>query len=155
MGRAMREIKKIIMHCSDSEWGSADVIDRWHKERGWTEIGYHYVITNGRRIDSRNYSQDYDGRIESGREVTKTGAHAKGHNADSIGVCLIGKSHFTAKQLYDALPTLLRLLLPQYELSPRDIYGHNEFDRDKTCPNFDVQLIRNLFTDTVTYVKPS
>jgi len=148
----MREISKIILHCSDSEWGSASVIDQWHKERGWTEIGYHYVITNG-QTEPKKYNSNYDGAIEDGRSVTKIGAHAKGHNTDSIGVCLIGKSHFTAKQLYDALPTLLRLLISQYTLSPKDIYGHNEFDPDKTCPNFDVQLVRNLFMETLMYVK--
>ena len=38
---------RITIHCSDSEWGNADVIDEWHKKRGWDGIGYHYVILNG------------------------------------------------------------------------------------------------------------
>ena len=54
----MREISKIILHCSDSEWGSASVIDQWHKERGWTEIGYHYVITNG-QTEPKKYNSNY------------------------------------------------------------------------------------------------
>ena len=47
MGGPVREIKKVIIHCSDSDFGTASVIDGWHKERGWDGIGYHYVITNG------------------------------------------------------------------------------------------------------------
>ena len=139
----MRDIKKIIVHCSASDWGSASVIDQWHKERGWTEIGYHYVITNGQIPHKRQYEAENDGIIQEGRSIDKMGAHVKGHNADSIGICLVGKIHFTAKQLYDALPTLLRLLISKYDLSVTDIYGHNEFDSKKTCPNFDVQLVRN------------
>ena len=55
----MREIKKIIIHCSDSEFGDAALIDKWHKERGWTGIGYHYVILNGCRKATMTGFQPY------------------------------------------------------------------------------------------------
>ena len=52
-------------------------IDRWHRERGWLKIGYHYVIKR-------------DGTVETGRELEEVGAHAKGHNAISVGICMVG-----------------------------------------------------------------
>ena len=76
----MRRINKIIIHCAatvegaDFDWTD---IDKWHKKRGWSGIGYHYVIT-------------LDGKIQSGRPLKKIGAHAKGFNRNSIGVCYIG-----------------------------------------------------------------
>ena len=76
----MRQINYIIIHCSATKAGQdfhASDIDRWHKERGFDCIGYHRVI-------------DLDGTIEKGRNISKPGAHCKGHNADSIGICYIG-----------------------------------------------------------------
>ena len=76
----MRKITKIIVHCADTPEGRDDKaadIRRWHKARGFNDIGYHYVV-------------DLDGTIEPGRDVTIAGAHANGQHADSIGVCYIG-----------------------------------------------------------------
>ena len=76
----MRDVNKIIIHCSATQEGkeiSAATIDEWHKARGWRGIGYHYVI-------------GLDGMIEYGRPITETGAHVKGHNKGSIGICYIG-----------------------------------------------------------------
>ena len=76
----MRKIKEIIIHCSATKEGRnftvAD-IDRWHRERGFFCIGYHFVIYR-------------DGSIHVGRSVEEVGAHCKGHNTVSIGVCYIG-----------------------------------------------------------------
>ena len=76
----MRKISEIIVHCSATaelrDFGAKD-IDLWHKAQGWDCIGYHYVV----RID---------GTIEEGRPVERIGAHCKGHNAYSIGVCYVG-----------------------------------------------------------------
>ena len=73
----MRKIKEIIIHCSATREGRdytvAD-IDRWHRERGFFCIGYHFVIYR-------------DGSIHVGRSVEEVGAHCKGHNTVSIGVC--------------------------------------------------------------------
>ena len=140
----MREIKKIVIHCSDSDWGTRNDIDAWHKERGWDGIGYHYVITNGVRQSCYKYIADDDGIIQNGRPIEKQGAHVKGHNKDSVGICLIGRHHFTGKQLYNALPTILNLLMVSYHLTPEDIYGHNQYDPDKTCPTFDVGWLRAM-----------
>ena len=76
----MRTIKEIIIHCADTPEGRDDKaadIDRWHKQRGFDRIGYHYVI-------------DLDGTIEAGRDPDCIGAHCKGHNTNSIGICYIG-----------------------------------------------------------------
>ena len=140
----MKEIKKIIIHCSDSDFGSASVIDEWHKARGWDGIGYHYVITNGVQESCRKYKGSDDGIIQDGRNVEKQGAHVRGHNSDSIGVCLIGKHHFTGKQMFYALPALLNFLFNTYKLDSDNIFGHNEFNPEKTCPNFNVNDLRNL-----------
>ena len=107
----MREINKIIIHCSDSEFGSKKLIDKWHKERGWDGCGYHYVITNGIDDYMVKYNKNHDGLVQEGRPIEKMGAHVKGHNKDSIGICLIGKSNFTPAQLYVSLPQLLRDLM--------------------------------------------
>ena len=140
----MKEIKKIIIACSDSEFGSSSVIDGWHKARGWDGIGYHYVITNGIQDSCRPYKGSDDGIIQDGRNVEKQGAHVRGHNSDSIGICLIGKHHFTGKQMVYALPALLNFLFNTYKLDSDNIFGHNEFNPEKTCPNFNVNDLRNL-----------
>ena len=146
----MREVKKIVIHCSDSEFGNDSLIRDWHtKERGWQDIGYHYVITNGVNEYCRPYKESEDGIIEEGRPLEISGAHVKGHNKDSVGICLIGKHHFTGKQLYDALPTLLRLLTATYSLSINDVYGHNELDSKKTCPNFSVADLLKILKEAI------
>ena len=77
----MRDLNRIILHCSATREGkdfSVDTIRGWHVNgNGWSDIGYHWVI----RID---------GSIEVGRPLEKSGAHTKGHNKDSVGVCYIG-----------------------------------------------------------------
>jgi len=138
----VRKINKIIVHCSDSLWGDAQIIDKWHKEdRGWSGIGYHFVILNGIRRYNAPYDKSIDGAIEDGRPVTEIGAHVKGHNRDSIGICLIGKEHFSATQLLVTLPDLLGRLIEEHNLMRSDVFGHRDFST-KTCPNFDVGLIQ-------------
>ena len=76
----MRTINKIIIHCSATQEGrdlDAAEINRWHLKRGWNGIGYHYVVL-------------LDGTIEYGRSIYKQGAHVKGENEGSIGICYIG-----------------------------------------------------------------
>lgn len=127
----MRNINKIIIHCSATPEGreiSADTIDQWHKQRGWSGIGYHYVVA-------------LDGCIEYGREITKQGAHVKGHNKGSIGICYIGgcDSAMNAKDTRtpEQKESLLLLLKTLKKMHPdATIHGHNEF-ANKACPSFD------------------
>ena len=119
-------IDRIVVHCSDSPHGrgdGAEDIHYWHKQRGWSGIGYHYVIKE-------------DGRIENGRPQYWEGAHVRGHNANTLGICLIGKDEFTPDQ-FDSLRGLLDRLRVEHPSAV--IVGHRDLDSSKTCPNFDVQ----------------
>lgn len=149
---AMRrnKIENIIIHCSDSEWGSVNEIRKWHIQRGWKDIGYHFVILNG-NIDS-DAVVDFpplDGSIEVGRPLnedsflddTEVGAHALGYNHKSVGICLIGKDRFTTKQM-SSLEKLLGYMLKIWKLQPSVVLGHYEVDKNKTCPNFNVSKLR-------------
>lgn len=141
--RDIKEIDEIIVHCSASPFGDAGLIDAWHKKRGWDCIGYHYVVLNGFRKKGIHRPED-DGLIELGRPVGIQGAHVRGHNRNSIGVCLIGERTFTARQLLVALPKLIEELRGAYEIFPAvlRVTGHYELDPHKTCPNMDMDLIR-------------
>ena len=127
----MRTINEIIIHCSATKEGnkiSAATIDRWHKDRGWRCIGYHYVV----RID---------GSIEYGRPVQDIGAHVKGRNKHSIGVCYIGGLDGDMEpkdtRTRDQKESLLYLLKTLKRLHPNaTIHGHREF-ANKACPCFD------------------
>lgn len=134
----MRKINKIIIHCSASDFGNAQRIREWHLERGWSDIGYHYVINNGKVFkDDKINQMVQDGFIEKGRDDSIVGAHTQGQNSNSIGICLIGNKDFTKEQFF-SLNTLLDSLLKAYNLTKNDVYGHYNFS-SKTCPNFNVQ----------------
>ncbi len=137
----MRTIRKLIVHCSDSPFGDVREIDRWHRERGFALIGYHYVVCNGYRTGKSEFSTEVDGLIEYGRTEGMEGAHCYGHNRGSIGICLIGKTEFTKTQLVK-LEGLLTKLMKDYGLCPKDVFGHYELDPGKTCPNMDMDLLR-------------
>lgn len=140
----MRKIERIILHNSDSRFGTALLIRHWHvDERGFKDIGYHYVIGNGRAYHSDRYDQLLDGNIENGRDIAKVGAHVRGHNKYSIGVCMIGVDYFTPAQLFSTTK-LIKYLMQQYNLSPDQVAGHYEFDNKKTCPNIDMNDFRKL-----------
>lgn len=130
----MRAIHKLIVHCSATpEFRKVTVEDlrKWHvEERGWSDIGYHFFI-------------DLLGEIHECRPLERTGAHAKGNNFDSIGICYAGgldtkhmaKDTRTDKQK-DALQDLLCQLKGLYPKSV--VYGHNNFS-NKECPCFDAK----------------
>lgn len=121
----MRNVREIFVHCSDSPYGSAHVIDGWHRARGWDGIGYHYVIIE-------------TGEVQAGRPHYWAGAHVRGHNECSLGICLIGRGEedFNHAQ-FKALVALLRSLHEQYPEAV--ILGHRDLDATKTCPGFDVR----------------
>lgn len=138
----MREINRVVVHCSDSTFGSSILIDEWHRERGWDSVGYHFVICNG-KIENNNFLECMDGSIERGRDIDKMGAHVSGHNSDSIGVCLIGKDSYTDKQML-SLKILLSELMIKYNLKYHNIFGHRELDPRKSCPTgLDLDKLRS------------
>lgn len=130
----MRTINEIIVHCTATPEGKdfkAKDIDRWHKERGWKKIGYHYVV-------------DLDGTIEKGRGENEVGAHCSGRNAHSIGVVYVGgldkdgktPKDTRTKEQKEALWKILISLIIKYP--DATIHGHNEFS-SKACPCFNVK----------------
>lgn len=142
----MRAINKIILHCSASSFGSADVIDRWHKERGWSGCGYHYVVCNGYENKGDEFEENVmNGEIQVGRDLEVAGAHARGYNADSIGICMIGTNEFTEEQ-FTSLGSLVIGMMTQFDLSPEDVLGHYQVDtHGKTCPNFDIDWFMHKY----------
>jgi N-acetylmuramoyl-L-alanine amidase len=132
-----REITEVIVHCAATPEGKSFTVDdvrRWHRQKGWTDVGYHYVI--GLR-----------GELWLGRDVDIQGAHcaAGGHNRKSIGVCYIGGVARDGKTPKDTRTpeqkaTLLKLLMDLRKLYPgMRIYGHHDFERGKACPSFDAK----------------
>lgn len=130
----MRAINKIIIHCTATPEGRnvtvADVT-RWHKEKGYRTIGYHYLI-------------GLNGEVWRGRAEAEVGAHCEGENTNSIGVCYVGGLTKNGKQAKDtrtqeqrdALAKLVKELKVKYPLAK--VHGHREF-ANKECPSFDVQ----------------
>jgi N-acetylmuramoyl-L-alanine amidase len=129
----MRHIDKIILHCSATLPGQrvdVETITRWHKQRGFKTIGYHFFI-------------DRSGTIHAGRPLEQQGAHCKGQNAHSIGICYEGGLNKEGKPL-DTRTILQRIAMKelvaqlQGQFPGATVHGHREF-ANKACPCFDVQ----------------
>jgi N-acetylmuramoyl-L-alanine amidase len=127
----MRKINKIILHCSATPEGkdyTVEQIREWHvKGNGWKDIGYHFVIYR-------------DGSIHTGRPVEQVGAHCKGHNANSIGVCYIGgitEDNVPKDTRTDAQKKAMREFVKtlQSQYPGATVHCHNEF-ANKACPSF-------------------
>ena len=127
-----RNIKELIVHCSATPEGkdySVDTIRKWHLQRGFSDIGYHYVIYR-------------DGSIHIGRDESIIGAHCTGHNSYSIGVCYIGGCASDGKTPKDTRTTeqkqsLVKLLKELKTKYPQaSIHSHKDFT-NKACPSFD------------------
>jgi N-acetylmuramoyl-L-alanine amidase len=145
----MRKISKIIVHCSDSP-DDLDIgfkqINDWHKQNGWLSpsgisCGYHYIVRR-------------DGRVQRGRPDEEMGAHTKGHNANSIGICWIGRKSPSEEQR-KALYVLINGIRADLNISIDKVYGHCEFDRFKTCPNLDMDKVRAELVFTNITIEPS
>jgi N-acetyl-anhydromuramyl-L-alanine amidase AmpD len=138
---------KIIMHCSDSEFASVAEIDRWHRERGFDCVGYHFVITN-EMPEKGARMRCLDGQICAGRALSRQGAHTLGYNTDSIGICIVGKNDFTTVQ-FESAKTLVLELMGTYQIPPERVLGHCELDSKKSCPNFDMDGFREFLEGRV------
>lgn len=150
----MRDVNAIVVHGAWTKPGvdvGVEEIREWHRDRGFSDIGYHYVIRR-------------DGTVEEGRSIKKPGAHVKGHNSDTIGICLVGgrddEGHHT-----DGLEELAKQeILWQFNYSRRQMFaldelvlkleaelggpvkktGHRDFPGvAKRCPGFDVAAYFN------------
>ncbi len=100
--------RTIRLHCSLSTYGNAALIDYWHRERGFNKIGYHLVILNG-CIKNGVYRAEFDGLLETGRDLDDLGAHTKGFN-EELGIVLMGMSNdFTERQDVTLKDTIIQL----------------------------------------------
>ena len=136
----MRAITQLIIHCADTpaimDIGAEEIND-WHIARGWSAIGYHFVVRR-------------DGTIEKGRDLDndgdvleEVGAHAAGHNAHSLGVCMVGGKggfNFTARQMR-SLDFIIDDMVQRFP--DIEVLGHCDLANvDKECPQFNVRAWR-------------
>ena len=129
--KKIKEVRYIVVHCAATEADptiGADVIRQWHLQKGWLDIGYHWVIRT-------------DGSIEDGRPHDRPGAHARGFNHISLGICLVGGkggvNNFTDDQ-FDALAGLVKGL--KVGNPDAEVIGHRDLPNvNKLCPSFDVR----------------
>lgn len=132
----------IVIHCSATPATmdiGVDKIREWHvDDNGWDDVGYHYII---RRMN---------GELETGRDESMVGSHARAVNGTSLGICLVGGSNsngdwennFTDSQ-FVSLKLLILDLIKRYEMPEdfkqiKNIIGHYEVDDKKECPSFNV-----------------
>lgn len=138
-------VRLIVVHCSATpphmDIGVKE-IDRWHRQRGWFCCGYHLVINRA-------------GELEHGRRITTPGAHARGYNHESISICLVGgvndnkvpEDNFNEGQMLQ-LEELINELRDSYPSAV--VIGHNELNRHKACPSFDVQQwVRDTWPESI------
>ncbi|MGB0880942.1 MAG: N-acetylmuramoyl-L-alanine amidase [Polaribacter sp.] len=128
----MRDISQIVVHCAatpEGQYFDANDIRRWHvQERGWSDIGYHYIIL-------------LDGTIQFGRPLEQIGAHVAGRNSRSVGICYIGGADGIDTRT-EAQKESLLILLKYLKLVFKDaeILGHRDFEGVyKDCPSFDAK----------------
>ena len=158
--KSRRRINYIVVHCTATPEGQDRTVEQIraeHKRQGWSDIGYHYLVT-------------LDGKVHAGRDVDIAGAHVAGHNSDSIGIAYVGGLENDPKKTYQQLKAkdtrtdaqkaaLLSLLMDLRRFYPEaKIVGHRDFSPDKnhngtiepfeyikSCPSFDArQEYRNV-----------
>ena len=130
-----KNIKRIVIHCAATPEGKEfDIEDvrRWHKNQGWSDVGYHFIIT-------------LDGTVQKGRPESRIGSHVRGRNSGSIAICYIGgvdaamkaKDTRTTAQK-EAMKDLVQRLLAVYPNA--EVLGHRDhIGVRKACPSFDVR----------------
>lgn len=143
-----RKIDYIAIHCSATIEGEdlgVTTFRAWHKRKGWSDIGYHFVVT-------------LNGKIEIGRPIEEIGAHVKGFNSNSIGIVYTGGLDKARNPKDTRTPeqkeSLLILIKTLKKMFPNAIVqGHRDFSPDKngdgiisknewlkSCPCFDARL---------------
>ncbi len=134
----IKQVQFITLHCSaprPSQIAGVKEIRAWHKKKGWSDIGYHFVVRR-------------DGTVEKGRPISQTGAHVQGHNRNNIGICLEGgiddqfqpANNFTREQ-WRALKALVAQLRPKTAGGKAKVLGHRDFPNvHKACPCFEAKV---------------
>lgn len=139
LGHTKRVVNEIILHCSATPEGKDYTINQiktWHLQRGFSDIGYHYIIYR-------------DGTINAGRDIDIVGAHCTNHNSHSIGICYIGGCTPDGKTSKDtrtdaqkaSLVKLVKELMVKYHLTASSVHCHNEYAA-KACPSFKIESFR-------------
>jgi len=165
---------RIIVHCSASKFGTAIMIDQWHRSppRKWRSIGYHAVIENGfphasfltaapggkpKRIKLQNGAISFGRALDADADIDahETGAHAYGFNRDTLAICLIGEDVFTKQQVI-ALVKVIRLFDTWFKIGitaqnvEQFVLGHCELSGvNKMCPNINMSIVRELVSNKV------
>lgn len=138
-----KPIRAVVIHCTATPGGRPHTIDdirRWHMARGWSDVGYHWLI-------------HLDGTISKGRDMRLMGAHTRGHNNGTIGIAYVGGIDAETNRPGDTRSPLQKLaierLLDQLALEYGEVqadgfrriavHGHNQFNPAKACPSFDVK----------------
>lgn len=129
----MRVIHTIVIHHSASPLTTRpSTIKKWHTDKGWSDVGYHYLV-------------DYTGKIHLGRPLNKIGAHARGHNVGSVGICGIGDNTKPQQEWTPALVTSMISLCESLQIVLRTITrvcGHRQLEGASTlCPGTNVDFI--------------
>lgn len=159
------QFNRVFIHCSGSEYGSALMFDAWHRARGWSSIGYHFIISNGLySAFQRNRWEFAVGSVEAGRYLDddsnftpkEEGAHVYGFNSGSVGACIIGGRRFAIRQYKSAKVLVLRML-DLFNLTVDDVFGHYEagqlnpkYATEKTCPNIPMDAFRDYLRDSIS-----
>ena len=133
------KFQRAILHCADTpDYApghplynkiTREDFHKWHvEENGWSDVGYHQIVYQ-------------DGTLVAGRPMDRMGAHTRGHNRGSLGVCYVGSSKPNPLQIA-TLISLANLFKSQYDIDCHDWYGHYEFTKAKTCPGVSMDLFR-------------
>lgn len=149
----VKQAISVVWHVSASGFGNAALIDSWHRQKGWNGIGYSYVILNG-WIASGVYNSRFDGHVETGRpldsdpflEKGEFGAHVKGWNKKSVGICFIGKSgKLTDSQLFSGLELTWEL---EKQFKNINLFQHSELDPvgKPNCAGLDMGIVRRNYS---------
>lgn len=132
----LTRVDTIIIHCTATPRGRAVMVadvDRWHRDRGWNGIGYHFLI-------------GLNGEVWEGRPLNVVGAHCQGYNAHSIGIAYVGGLEEDGKTpcdtRTDAQKKAMRKLVCDLDKvfgKRLNVIGHRDLDRHKNCPCFNAK----------------
>lgn len=126
----MRQINHIVVHCADTPKDvhfDINNIRQWHLERGWSDVGYHYIIL-------------LNGTIQLGRDLNTAGAHVKGYNKNSIGVCYIGGKGQDTRTVQQKASLVYLIATLRRIFTKAKVWGHRDFAGvTKQCPSFNAK----------------
>lgn len=132
----MRPLRRIIVHHTASpSTTTPGQIDEWHRAKGWSGIGYHFVF----------WQSLHGWRFDAARPLEQVGAHDAGENADSIGVAMCGDYSRTTPdpEAVQALATRVAQLCADHGIEAHDVRGHGEDGGDRTeCPGAHFNMVR-------------